>query len=104
MFGSLGGFAKQRRATEEELKKDPRCSHYPVRIEPELKNVLHCLVTDADVLNYGSYEDWAGSFGYDKDSRKGEAIYKQSLDIGLKLQSGLGAVNLELLREAMQDM
>ena len=65
---------------------------------------MHCLVTDSDVLNYGSFEEWADNFGYEEDSRKAEAVYKSCLEIAVKLQSGLGAVNLEILREAMQDM
>ena len=73
------------------------------QIEPDTLYVLHSLVSDADVLNYATYEDWAIDFGYDPDSRKGEAIYRECLEIALKLSSRLGAEVLSDLREAFRD-
>ena len=70
---------------------------------PELVDVLYSLVLDSDVLNYSTFEEWAGDFGYDTDSRKGETIYRQCLEIGLKLRSMLGDDTLTKLREAYQD-
>lgn len=72
-------------------------------ILPSLPDVLHSLALDADVLNHSTYEDWAGDFGYDKDSRKGEAIYRACLEIALKLRNALGEDGLKQLREACQD-
>lgn len=72
-------------------------------VEPNAIDVIYSLVTDSDVLNYSTFEDWASEFGYDPDSRKGEAMYRVCLEIALKLQNGIGAANLEKLREASQD-
>lgn len=71
--------------------------------KPLLRDVLYALCMDADVLNYSSFEEWASNLGYDKDSRKGEAIYKQCLTIALKLRSILGDTKLTELQEAFSD-
>lgn len=46
---------------------------------PTLADVLHCVVSECDVVNYATFEDWAECFGYDTDSRKAEAIYRGCL-------------------------
>lgn len=71
--------------------------------EPALIDVLYCLVTDSDVLESSGFEDWADSLGYDTDSRKAEKIYRDCLEIGLKLKAIIGGDNLEKLRELYQD-
>jgi hypothetical protein len=58
---------------------------------------------DSDVFNYSSFEEWASTFGYDADSRKGESIYRTCLDIALKLRNAIGEDGLQKLREACQD-
>ncbi len=70
---------------------------------PELSDVLYSLANDSDVLNYSSFEDWALNFGYDKDSRAAETIYRACLDIALKLRNALGEDGLHQLIEACQD-
>ncbi len=42
------------------------------RYEPLLADVLHSLVSDADAIDYPTYEEWAPNLGYDPDSRKGK--------------------------------
>lgn len=78
--------------------------HYrePVPV-PRLEDVLYSLVMDSDVLDYPVFEDWADSYGYDKDSRKGEQIYRACLEIGLKLRALIGNDSLERLRDLYQD-
>lgn len=39
-------------------------------LRPSIVDVVHSLVMDSDVLDYDSFESWAGEFGYDPDSRK----------------------------------
>ena len=73
------------------------------RIEPNALDVIHSLVMDSDVLDYSNYEEWAANTGYDPDSRKGEALYRQCLEIALKLRNGIGEAGLSELREAFQD-
>lgn len=70
---------------------------------PNTADVIHSLVLDGGAIDYPTYEEWAADFGYDPDSRKGEAIYRQCLAIGLKLRAVLGDVDLTKLREAAQD-
>lgn len=75
-----------------------------VQPAPALLDVLYCLVSDADVLNYPTYEQWAPEFGYDPDSRKGEEIYRKCIEQTLALLPVLGGqANLEKLRELFQD-
>lgn len=70
---------------------------------PAIEDVLYSLVSDADVLNSSSFEDWANELGYDPDSRKAESIYRACLEIALKLRNGIGESNLARLREAFED-
>ena len=72
-------------------------------ILPEFEAVLASLTTDSDVIDYATYEEWACEFGYDPDSRKGEATYRACLEIALKLRAGIGEDGLRQLREACQD-
>jgi hypothetical protein len=71
--------------------------------KPELRDVLHSLVLDAYVLESSGFEDWARNLGYDTDSRKAEAIYKECIEQSLKLKALIGQENLDKLRELYQD-
>lgn len=64
---------------------------------PSLADVLSSLCMDSDVLNYANFEQWAKNFGYDPDSRKGEAIYRQCLEIALTLRAAIGDADLSEL-------
>jgi len=78
---------------------------------PDVLDVLYCLVSDASVRHCSSYEEWAGDYGYDTDSRKGEEIYrtcqKQTADLLRVLGQGhVGRAamdRLEKLEELFQD-
>lgn len=70
---------------------------------PELADVLHSLVLDGEAIDHATYESWASELGYDEDSRKGEAIYRACLEIGLRLRAALGDDGLRRLREAVRD-
>lgn len=67
---------------------------------PELVDVLYSLVMDSDAIEYGCFEDWAECFGYDVDSREAEKVYRQCVEIALKLRQ---AVDLNAAREAFDD-
>lgn len=71
--------------------------------QPDPLSVLYSLITDSEVLNYSGFDDWALEFGYDPDSRKAEKIYRDCLEIALKIQNGLGTETLNQLRELLQD-
>lgn len=68
-------------------------------IMPDSLAVLHSLVSDASVLDYGTFEDWARYTGSDPDSRKEEKIYQACLQIALKLRNGIGEDGLAKLQE-----
>ena len=68
-------------------------------IKPQPQDVLNCLLLDADVLNYASFEDWADSFGYDPDSIKALNTYNQCLKTALVLNAHC---DLQALRELQQ--
>lgn len=71
---------------------------------PSAADVLSCLVLDAGALDAGCFEMWADDYGYDKDSRAGEAIYRACIDSGLKLRALLGVAVVNELREATVDL
>jgi hypothetical protein len=72
-------------------------------LSPDPLDVLHCLLLDAEALEYRDFEDWAENFGYDTDSRKAETTYRACLDIGLKFRNVLGESGIMELRGAFQD-
>lgn len=71
-----------------------------VAILPDSCDVLYSLLLDASVLDYPTYEDWASDFGYDTDSRNGEAIYHACLETALELRAGLGDAGLTALQQS----
>jgi hypothetical protein len=69
---------------------------------PKLTDVLYSLVMDSDAIEAGDFEEWADTFGYDKDSRSAEKLYKACLELGLKLRQLVGNANLDKLRELFE--
>ena len=67
---------------------------------PALVDVLYSLIMDADAINYACFGEWAESYGYDTDSRSAEKIYRQCLELALKLRS---MIDLDAAREAFED-
>lgn len=65
---------------------------------PSLDDVLYSLVMDASTIDCATYEEFASEYGYDEDSRKGEAIYRAGLEIGLRMRSMFGEEGLTRLR------
>jgi hypothetical protein len=70
---------------------------------PEACNVLYSLASEAGVLNYSGFEDWAAEMGYDADSRKAEKIYRECIETALKLRAALGDDGLSALHTACED-
>lgn len=73
-------------------------------ILPDEVDVFQSLVSDSDVLDYGTFEDWAASVGYDVDSRKAEATYRECLSIALNLRAALGDSTLGKARQRAERM
>jgi hypothetical protein len=59
--------------------------------EPEVADVLDCLASDASgIENAKTFEDWAGEYGYDTDSRRAERTYRICVKQAEKLKQFLG--------------
>lgn len=73
------------------------------KVVPTLSGVLYGLLSDGSAFfDAVSFEEWASEFGYDPDSRKAEAIYRQCDAIGRKL-SKIPADKLSAAREVLAD-
>lgn len=70
---------------------------------PLLRDVLYCLVSDASALDARDFEEWAGDYGYDTDSRKAEETYELCRRQSRELEHVLGRAVVAELREAFQD-
>jgi hypothetical protein len=91
--------------TGRKAKLDFSNDAYPSRDKiapPSIEGVLYSLLMDADVLDAGGFEEWASNFGYDTDSRQAEKLYRDCLDIALKLRAGLGDAAMTELKEAFE--
>lgn len=73
-------------------------------IVPDFADVLASLISETDVLDFGTFEDWASEFGYDTDSRKAEANYRECLKNALALRAAIGDSALEQLREIAAEL
>lgn len=61
--------------------------------EPTAEEVLDCLASDAAGWeNASGFEDWAGEYGYDTDSRRAERIYVTVGRAALDLKNFLGNI------------
>ena len=68
--------------------------------KPEVLDVLHCLVSNAQCVEYSDFADFCAELGYDEDSRKAHSIYQACCDARAKLNS---MFNLDELYELFQD-
>ena len=55
-------------------------------IEPSKESLLETIVSDYNYTDYTTFEEFCGEFGYDKDSRKAEKIFKACLKQAEKIQ------------------
>lgn len=86
--------------------------HHPYKIltgaksipAPSLADVLQSLCMDVDALDYATFEQWADEMGFDPDSRKWEAVYRQCLSYGLALRAAIGNDDLARLQELARQM
>lgn len=72
-------------------------------ILPDTTSVIAALVSDYSVIDYATYEEWARDMGYDEDSRKGEKVYRDSLENALRMRAALGDEGMRRLQEAAQE-
>jgi uncharacterized protein YodC (DUF2158 family) len=71
--------------------------------DPALRDIVHSILMDSEVIDHGSFESWAMDYGYNPDSRKAEATYRTCLEHGLKLRLAIGNAGITQLREVFQD-
>jgi hypothetical protein len=69
---------------------------------PNVLDVLYSLTMDADAIDY-AFDEWCANYGYDTDSRKAEATYKECLQIAIKLRRMVGDEGLHTLRAIFAD-
>lgn len=73
-------------------------------VKPSLEDVLHSLLSDGEAFfNAQSFEDWASEYGYETDSRKAEAIYRECDNIGRKIAAAVEPDAIKAAREILQD-
>jgi hypothetical protein len=75
--------------------------HAMITLWPD--EVIECLIMDSSVLEQPNFERWADDYGYDKDSRKAEAIYTECLKQSQGMQAVFGYELIEELRTLMMD-
>lgn len=77
--------------------------HLEPAAQPTAASVLYCVLSDAEAIDYPTFEEWAGTYGYDVDSRSAEKIYRACVESGLKLRRIFGDAGIAELRELLQD-
>jgi hypothetical protein len=65
--------------------------------KPDPSEVLGRVCADYTSTINASFEDWAGDFGYDQDSRKAYRIYEDCQALGSKLRA-LGLTSAQITR------
>ena len=79
-------------------------SHNLLSGGPSLPDVLYSLFSDGDgYFDRLSFEEWAGNYGYDEDSRTAERMFRECQETGRKLSRAFTAAEIQELREAFQD-
>lgn len=73
------------------------------KIEPDIRDVICCVVRDADVINYSDFSSWADEYGYDTDSRKAFDTYQECIKFATSLISAVGIGGVVELTEAFSD-
>lgn len=72
-------------------------------VKPHIAGVLYSLITDAEALQYNTFEEWASYCGYDADSRRAEKIYHACRENGEKLHKILPAKTIDILAEVLRN-
>lgn len=71
-----------------------------INTKPQGFEVICAVCRDYLEASESSFDDWAGNFGYDSDSRKAEATYGQCLAMGDKLKKlGLSRAEVQALAD-----
>jgi len=70
---------------------------------PDKNGIIETMTSDYyyTIENYPNFEDFAGEFGYDKDSIKAEKIYKACLFNGVKFHKLFSDEDIEQIRKEL---
>lgn len=71
--------------------------------EPDLDDVMYCLLSDVSDIEDVDFEEWASNLGYDTDSRKAERTFEACKKQLLNLRLLFTNKELEQLHELYQD-
>lgn len=88
-----------RKSLSEGVETDPT----KPAIMPDSNDVIWSLLSDSDVLDSATFEEWADSLGFNPDSKKVEKLYRDCLDNTLKLRAAIGDDGFNTLKTAFQD-
>lgn len=72
------------------------------RPTPDAANVVHCLLMDASGTDE-TFEEWAGNLGFDPDSRKAEAMFRECCKTAAAFRRTFDREELESLEAAFVD-
>jgi len=80
--------ADQWRRLEEYLsgRRSIRMSQSADRWTPDKSDLLYCLCSEADILDYSGFPEWADCLGYDSDSIKARETYDACMRQTLSLR------------------
>lgn len=92
----------ERIARETETGRSATIAQKPIK--PSIPEVFASLLNDGEAVEYSRFEDWAAEWGYEMDSRKAEATYRECLACGLALRAAFGDALLNQLREITREM
>lgn len=92
-----GKFGRLTVSEYDNLRRD--CANPPRKGAPRQPlDALWCIATDCQsVMNCGSFEEWAGEFGYDTDSRQAEKTYNECVSNYMALKRAIGDDGIERL-------
>lgn len=67
--------------------------------DPKVVDCMECLLSDAEAGKQ-TFEEWCGNLGYDTDSRKAEAIYRQCKSVIYRGMKRLLGVDYAIFQES----
>lgn len=71
--------------------------------EPTIDEVLYCLVSDANVIDYPSFADWAHDYGYNDDSITDKKVYDDCMHLALQMRGMFPDADMNTLQDLFQD-
>lgn len=99
MYRNIAEDGRMRKPEDSDRLMPPRRAALPA---PTATSALSCLLMDAEAFGF-TFEEWASEFGYDTDSRKAEATYRECVSTSMGIMRVFTPAQLTELRELMED-